>query len=114
MNDDGTRIEPQVSVPQPIAANDAATAAAVPPLEPPGHRRGSYGLSVCPPSPLGGDAPESESALTRMGARRVRLRQDDDGLTPERDRSGEQPNRHPALAERLTFVRPQQPATGSA
>jgi hypothetical protein len=34
----GTRIDPQVSEPQPIGAKLAATAAPVPPLEPPGQR----------------------------------------------------------------------------
>ncbi len=37
----GMRIEPQVSLPMPTAAKLAATAAAVPPLEPPGFLRGS-------------------------------------------------------------------------
>ena len=46
------RIDPQVSDPMPKAAKPAATAAPVPPLEPPGLRRGSYGLRVCPPSEL--------------------------------------------------------------
>ena len=48
--DDGMRIEPHVSLPQPTAAKLAAIAAPVPPLDPPGLRRRSYGLSVCPPS----------------------------------------------------------------
>ena len=43
---EGMRIEPQVSVPMPTAANSAATAAPVPPLDPPGLREGSYGLRV--------------------------------------------------------------------
>src|SRR5439155_11016827 len=47
---DGIRIEPQVSDPQPIAAKLAAIPAAVPPLEPPGIRVGSYGLQVWPAS----------------------------------------------------------------
>ena len=46
------RIEPQVSEPHPTVAKLAAIAAPVPPLEPPGHRVGSYGLRVCPPSEL--------------------------------------------------------------
>ena len=37
----GMRIEPQVSEPQPTAAKLAAMAAPVPPLDPPGQRRGS-------------------------------------------------------------------------
>ena len=48
----GLRMEPQVSVPMPAAAKLAATAAAVPPLEPPGLRVGSYGLRVWPPAEL--------------------------------------------------------------
>src|SRR6516225_8902019 len=46
--EDGMRIDPQVSEPIPAAAKLAATATAVPPLEPPGLRDGSYGFSVCP------------------------------------------------------------------
>ena len=49
---DGIRIEPQVSLPMPAAAKLAATAAPVPPLDPPGLRVGSYGLRVWPPSEL--------------------------------------------------------------
>src|SRR5947209_8343044 len=49
---DGMRIEPQVSDPQAMAAKLAATAAPLPPLEPPGFRSGSYGLHVCPPMEL--------------------------------------------------------------
>ena len=45
-NDDGTRIEPPQSVPRPIAARLAATAAPVPELEPPASRLVSYGLRV--------------------------------------------------------------------
>ncbi len=48
----GLRMDPQVSVPIPAAAKLAATAAPVPPLDPPGLRRRSYGLRVCPPSEL--------------------------------------------------------------
>src|SRR3954465_9798669 len=47
--DDGLRIEPHVSGPMPAAAKLAPIAAPVPPLEPPGLRRGSYGFFVCPP-----------------------------------------------------------------
>ena len=49
---DGIRIDPQVSLPIPAAAKLAATAAPVPPLEPPGLRDVSYGFRVCPPSEL--------------------------------------------------------------
>ncbi len=44
----GIRIEPQVSLPIPAAAKLAATAAPVPPLEPPGTRSSWYGLRVNP------------------------------------------------------------------
>src|SRR3954469_25775362 len=49
---DGIRIDPQVSEPQATAAKLAATAAPLPPLDPPGDRSGSYGLHVCPPIEL--------------------------------------------------------------
>ena len=49
---DGMRIDPQVSLPMPAAAKLAATAAPVPPLDPPGLRDGSYGLRVWPPIEL--------------------------------------------------------------
>jgi hypothetical protein len=42
----GWRIEPPVSVPIAQGASPAATAAAEPPLEPPGTRCGSQGLRV--------------------------------------------------------------------
>src|SRR5262249_12398244 len=48
----GYRMDPHVSDPMPAAAKLAATAAPVPPLDPPGLRVGSYGLRVCPPSEL--------------------------------------------------------------
>ena len=41
LNAEGMRIDPQVSEPNPAAAKLAATAAPVPPLEPPGTRLGS-------------------------------------------------------------------------
>ena len=44
----GTRIDPPPSVPRASAAIPAATAAALPPLEPPGSRDGSSGLRVVP------------------------------------------------------------------
>ena len=47
---EGMRIDPQVSLPMPKAPKLAATAAPVPPLDPPGLRRGSYGLRVWPPN----------------------------------------------------------------
>src|SRR4051812_18285022 len=51
-SDEGFLIDPHVSVPIPAAAKLAATAAPVPPLDPPGLRVGSYGLRVCPPAEL--------------------------------------------------------------
>src|ERR671917_585109 len=44
----GWRIEPPVSVPIAHGASPAATAAAEPPLEPPGTRVSSHGLSTGP------------------------------------------------------------------
>src|SRR5918998_185816 len=41
-------MEPPVSLPRPTAANPAATAAALPPLDPPATRDGSCGLRVTP------------------------------------------------------------------
>src|SRR6185312_9387433 len=49
---DGMRIDPHVSDPHATAAKLAATAAPLPPLEPPGARSGLYGLHVCPPIEL--------------------------------------------------------------
>src|SRR5258706_13840361 len=43
---------PPVSVPRAAGARRAATAAALPPLEPPGMRVGSYGLRAGPNAPL--------------------------------------------------------------
>src|SRR5919198_6636292 len=45
-NDAGTRTEPPQSVPMPMAARFAATAAPLPELEPPGSRFASYELRV--------------------------------------------------------------------
>src|SRR5829696_8765232 len=44
----GWRIEPPVSLPRPTAAKPAATAAALPPLDPPATRLVSCGLNVGP------------------------------------------------------------------
>src|SRR5690606_24233711 len=44
--DDGTRIDPPVSVPRPSPARFAATAAPVPPLDPPAVRLVTYGLAT--------------------------------------------------------------------
>jgi hypothetical protein len=48
----GTRMDPPVSVPSAAGASRAATAAALPPLEPPGMRVGSYGLHAGPNAAL--------------------------------------------------------------
>src|SRR6516225_1796353 len=48
--EEGPRIELPVSVPRPTAPKLAATAAAVPPLEPAGTRSSAYGLRVYPGS----------------------------------------------------------------
>jgi hypothetical protein len=48
----GTRMDPPVSVPRAAGARRAATAAALPPLEPPGMRVGSYGLCAGPNAAL--------------------------------------------------------------
>src|SRR6185295_19794847 len=50
--DDGETIEPSVSVPTPSGARLAATAAAVPELEPLVLRSSAYGLRVRPPRAL--------------------------------------------------------------
>src|ERR671913_1257950 len=47
-SDAGWRIEPPVSLPRLTLAKPAATAAALPPLDPPGTRVGSWGLRVGP------------------------------------------------------------------
>src|SRR5205823_10131162 len=49
---DGQTIEPSVSVPTPIAARFAATAAPVPELDPHGFRLSAYGFRTSPPRPL--------------------------------------------------------------
>src|SRR4051794_16678193 len=48
----GDTIDPSVSVPTPAAARLAATATAVPELDPDGLRSSAYGLRVCPPRAL--------------------------------------------------------------
>ena len=48
----GTRVEPPVSVPRPLGTMRAAIAAAVPPDEPPGMRRMSYGFFTGPANAL--------------------------------------------------------------
>src|SRR5262249_36162993 len=49
-------IDPPVSVPRPSGAYAAATATPVPPDEPAGDRRRSWGFNDCPPSELCGPA----------------------------------------------------------
>src|SRR2546423_2667707 len=49
---EGQTTEPSVSVPIPMAARLAATAAPVPELEPHGLRSSTYGFRVWPPRPL--------------------------------------------------------------
>jgi hypothetical protein len=52
LNDAGDRREPEVSVPIPATARPAATATAVPLLDPPGEKSGPWGLTVWPPTAL--------------------------------------------------------------
>src|SRR3954464_14288043 len=63
-SDAGWRIEPPVSVPIAQGARPAATAAAEPPLEPPGTRSVSHGL---PPGP--GPAPPPRARAAARAAR---------------------------------------------
>jgi hypothetical protein len=58
----GCRIEPPVSEPNANGANPAATAAAEPPLEPPGTRDGSCGLRVGPNAEFSVDEPIANSS----------------------------------------------------
>src|SRR5438552_679699 len=51
-NEAGIRIEPPPSVPIASGTRPAATAAAAPPLEPPGTRPSSHGFDVAPYSAL--------------------------------------------------------------
>src|SRR5262249_50248384 len=57
LNAAGWRIEPPVSEPSPTAAKPAATAAADPPLRPPGTRSRLPGLRVGPKAEYPGDEP---------------------------------------------------------
>ncbi len=59
----GWRIDPPVSVPSESGANPAATAAADPPLEPPGTREGSHGLWVTPKAECSVDEPIANSSM---------------------------------------------------
>src|ERR671930_24647 len=58
----GWRIEPPVSVPRAHGASPAATAAALPPLEPPGTRVRSHGLSTGPKPEFSFDEPIANSS----------------------------------------------------
>ena len=60
--DAGWRIEPPVSVPIAQGALPAATAAALPPLEPPGTRSGSQGLRTGPKPEFSFDEPIANSS----------------------------------------------------
>src|SRR5919204_6237411 len=58
----GWRIEPPVSVPSAQGARPAATAAALPPLEPPGTRVRSHGFSTGPNPEFSFDEPIANSS----------------------------------------------------
>jgi hypothetical protein len=58
----GWRIEPPVSDPNVSGANPAATAAALPPDDPPGTRVGSCGLRVGPNAEFSVDEPMANSS----------------------------------------------------
>src|SRR2546428_14175892 len=58
----GWRIEPPVSVPSAHGARPAATAAALPPEEPPGTRSRSHGLSTGPKAEFSFDEPIANSS----------------------------------------------------
>src|SRR6478672_5636736 len=60
--DAGWRIEPPVSVPMAHGASPAATAAALPPEEPPGTRSRSHGLSTGPKAEFSFDEPIANSS----------------------------------------------------
>src|SRR3954463_10712871 len=59
----GWRIEPPVSVPMAQGALPAATAAAEPPLEPPGTRSRSHGLRTGPKPEFSFDEPMANSSM---------------------------------------------------
>src|SRR4051794_25923835 len=58
----GWRMDPPVSDPNPREAKPAATAAALPPLEPPGTRDASCGLRVGPKAEFSVDEPMANSS----------------------------------------------------
>ena len=61
-SDAGWRTLPPVSVPRAHTASPAATAAALPPLEPPGTRAGSHGLWTGPNAEFSLDEPIANSS----------------------------------------------------
>src|ERR1700733_2964973 len=61
-NDAGCRIDPPVSVPSVATAMPAATAAADPPLEPPGTRSSACGLCTGPYAEFSFDDPMANSS----------------------------------------------------
>jgi hypothetical protein len=97
-NDAGWRIEPPVSVPSAPAQRPAATAAALPPLLPPGARRRSQGLRVTWNALFSVEEPIANSSrfsLPRTTAPAARRRVDD-GRVAGRHEAFE----HPAAAGR--------------
>src|SRR5260221_14314439 len=75
--EEGDRMEPPVSDPVPAAAKFAATAAPVPPEDPPGGLVRAYGFFTCPPSELTEIPPLADScrlALPRISAPASRIR----------------------------------------
>src|SRR5579862_9893501 len=62
-NAPGSRIDPPVSLPNATAASSAATAAAEPPLDPPGTRSRSYGLRVTPSAEFSHELPIANSSM---------------------------------------------------
>ena len=73
----GWRIEPPVSVPSAHGASPAATAAALPPEDPPGTRSRSHGLRTGPKAEFSFEEPIANSSwlvLPSSGAPAVRRR----------------------------------------
>src|SRR5437764_13361465 len=62
VNAAGSRIEPPVALPRPIAASCAATADAEPPELPPGTRSKSYGFFVLPSALFSHELPIANSS----------------------------------------------------
>ena len=78
---DGHTIEPSVSVPIATWASAAATAAPEPLDEPHGLRSRTYGLLVCPPTPLHPDVAAAVAEVRPLGE--VRLAEDHRASGPE-------------------------------